>query len=197
LIFLGTAEKYVTGSNNKGNLQMVYEVSTAQDVSNYDYYTIHAYITGTPGDSLYSNGYDLDEVYTLIEGASTSTLYKHGPNTSSSATTYSVDLGFSGSKNGVELNFGLSWTRPREDVTIAKTLVNNYKCEWTADIDDWQNMADYSYTFEPGGTVRVSSTSSYARIWGYGRVKVDKWNESPSTAAYGGLYFYCYPDRVE
>ncbi len=121
--FIGTVADYYYGNGEKGDVSVVYEVSTAQDIGGYDYYAVHAYIDATPGDALYGSKYDADKLRTSIGATASSPnaiLYKTGPNTMSGANTYTVDIGIGGSKDGLEGTGGFSWSRSVPDVDIKK-----------------------------------------------------------------------------
>lgn len=188
--FLGSITDYYVGSE-KGDISVAYEVSTAQEVDNYDYYVVHAYIDATPGDSLYGNKYDADILTTnLHTWTSDAVLYKTAPNTMSNTTSYSVDIDVTSSKDGINGSFNFDKDIP--DVDISKSVKSSSECEWEVDIDDLiASAADNTLSFEPGGTFRVEESNNRLSIVGTTEFVVDAWNESPSTAVYGLTCFYC------
>lgn len=196
--FLGSVTDYYYGSDNKGDVSVAYEVSTAQGVDNYDYYAVHAYIDATPGDSLYGNKYDADVLTTSLKTTTSgATLYKTGPNTLSGTTSYTVDLGFTGSQDGISGSANFSWNRDIPDVDIDKSVKSSTECEWEVDIDDWDSAADDTLSFEPGGTFRVGESNNKLTIYGRTKFTVDAWDESPSTAVSDTTIFYCSDSSVE
>lgn len=196
--FLGSVTDYYTGSSKKGDVSVVYEVYTAQEVSNYDYYVVHAYIDATPGDSLYGNKYDADLLTTSLKTTTSgATLYKTGPNTLTGTNSYTVNVGFSGSQNGISGTAGFSWSGNIPVVDIAKNVKSSSECGWEVDIDDWDSAADSTLSFEPGGTFRVSESNNKLTVFGYTTFTVDAWDESPSTAVSDGTLFYCTSSSVE
>ena len=194
--FLGTIADYYKGSDKKGDVNVVYEVSTVQDIDGYDYYAIHAYIDATPGDALYDSGYDLDELYTSLSALTNATLYKTGPNTKYEAKSYTVDMGIEGSKkDGLTGSFNFSWTKEIPVVDIKKNVLSSTKCEWIVDIDDWDDDADNTLTFEPGGIFRIVNGKELA-VLGNTVLTVDRWNKFPSTALAKSTAFYCIDDSL-
>ena len=194
--FIGSIADFFEGSSNKGTIQVVYEVETAQDISGYDYYLVHAYVDATPGDALYGNGYDLDELSMQISTSTTdAVLYKTGPNTTSGGNTYNVDIGFTGSKDSKEVTINAGWSRDMEDVSISKINDSLNSCSWVVDLNDWEDVADSTYTFEPGGTFRIPNSNGVVKIRGTYSMTVDSSEEPPSEAIsdrYGS--FFCNPN---
>ena len=198
LDFIGTIADAFEGSSNKGNMEVVHEVATAQEVSGYDYYVIHSFIDATPGDALYNNGYDLDAFTArLLSYTTDAFLYKTGPNTMNSATTYNVDIGFTGSKNGAEANFVVGWSRTIPDVNIAKVKDNDASCTWTVNINDWLPAANSTISFEPGGTFRVPESNERLLVTGKYTLTVDCAWDAPSLAIPDATSaFFCESNRV-
>lgn len=197
--FLGSVMDYYYDSDEKGDVSVAYEVSTVQGVDNYDYYVVHGYIDATPGRALYGNKYDADILTTsLSTSTSGANLYKTGPNTLSETTSYTVDIGFTFSKeDGLVGGANFSWDRSIPDVDINKTVKSSKECEWEVDICDWASAAQDTLSFEPGGTFRVAESNNRLSVCGYTEFTVDAWNESPSIATLGFTFFYCSGDTVE
>lgn len=201
--FIGSVADYYygnIGNGKKGDVSVVYEVSTAQDIGGYDYYAVHAYIDAIPGDELYGSKYDADKLRTSIGTTASSPdaiLYKTGPNTMTHATTYTVDIGIGGSSDGLEGAGGFSWSREVPDVNIYKNVKSSSKCEWEVNIKDWGEAADHTLSFEPGGTFRVADYTQKLHVVGNTVFSVDAWNEFPSVAASGYTFFYCSEDEAE
>lgn len=195
--FIGSISDFFEGSKKKGNIEVTYEISTAQNIDSYDYYAVHLFVDATPGDALHHNGYDVDAITSHISSPSSQcTLYKTGPNTTTGATEYSVDIGFSGSQDGTEVSYNVGWTREIPDVNISKLKVSSSECAWDVDVDDRTPPADSTITFEPGGTFRLPASASNININGYHSMMVDSAFELPSQAVAGTSSFYCNADRV-
>lgn len=196
--FIGSISDYYRGSDKKGNIDVTYEVSTAQAIDGYDYYAVHAFIDYTPGGALYNNGYDVDAFSASLSSSSSgSNLYKTGPDTMTGVTTYSVDIGFTGSVDGAEVSYGAGWSRDIPDVTISKVKNSSTKCTWNVDVDDWAKPADNTISFEPGGTFRVKSSNNKLSVLGQNSLTVDNATSLPSTAVSGSTRFYCTANGVE
>lgn len=197
--FIGSVMDYYESSEEKGDVSVAYEVSTIQDISNYDYYIVHGYIDATPGRALYDNGYDADILTTSLRTTTSgATLYKTGPNTLSETTSYTVDVGVTYSKeDGLGGGGNFSWTKTIPIVDINKTVKSSQECEWEVDICDKDDEAEYTLSFEPGGTFRVIDSDNKLSLRGRTKFIVDAWNELPSTAVLASTSFYCFEDRVE
>ena len=196
--YLGSVADYYSSSDQKGDVSVMYEVSTAQGVDHYDYYIVHAYIDATPGRNLYNNGYDVTRLQTGLNSTiSGAVLYKTGPNTTQDTTSYQVDIGFSGTQNdGLSGSASYSWQRSTPSVTISKVVKSTRQCEWEVDIDDWSAAAESTLSFEPGGTFRIAENNNAFTIHGYTQLIVDKWNELPSVAVMDTTSFYCTDDTI-
>ncbi len=127
------------------------------DVSQtYDYYAAHYTVTLEPNSGSFNSGIDVSS--SMDNGY----LLKHGPSTTPSDTTVTVNIGYSASSEGLSFNTGSSWTYTIRDITISNhsSVVNN-KMDIRHNISENSSTGSTTCTVEPGKLVKIDSTNSY------------------------------------
>lgn len=195
--FLGTVDNAFEGDDEMGDLYVTYDVSTAQAVSEKDYYGIHAYIDATPGHAISSNGYLVQEFTTSLSSPSTGArLYKTGPNTTITANDYTVNLGFTGSQSGNSGTFNFGWSGELPGMDISKVVNGSASCSWTVSISNTTTASDSTISFEPGGLFYVEEGYNRLTIESDHSLTVDTIKTNPEEALSASWTFYCDADDV-
>jgi hypothetical protein len=123
--------------------------------------------TSSAGYGLYSSSwYQVDQVVTRssVEGFSSETIIDHGPTSTSSGSTATVNLTAAGPE------VGWSWQLDAVDVIDDYHAINGYG-RWVFDYDRWSNAAEHSYKSEPGARFKntrgnmVINTSHTVDFW--------------------------------
>ncbi len=179
-----------------GYMQISYEVQTLQDTNSRDYYSIHSYITCTPGEALTTQGYDskwvsekmVTQMY-LSTPQTDSMIYKYGPYNAIDTSTYTVSV-------GIDSAPGFSWTKNNTDVDITANVPDKWTPNWTAEFDSLGDARHSTFTFEPGITAYVPQSTTSALFALRNIYTVDSWTTSPVTAVDFTCKLTCLPDRI-
>lgn len=179
-----------------GFMQIAYDVQTLQDSNGKDYYSIHSYITGTPGEALTTQGYESqwvsEKIFTqmyLSLPQTNSMIFKYGPYNAINTSSYSVNV-------AVDSAPGFSWTGNNTDVDVTANVLNSWQVNWEAAFDSLGSARHSTFTFEPGITAWIPSTSSSALFTLANVYTVDSWTTSPVTAVDLTCKLTCYPNRI-
>ena len=146
---IGVASKYMQGLANRGQLRTSYEVYYFAGPDG-DYYPIHGYLYASPEGEYQVNSFST----TLNIFGDNAVLYKHGPSSSTSATTYSVSIT---PKSVSDVSSTYTWSREIPDHKIVTTS-DNYGAYWNLSANV---LSDGEITFEPGGTVKCAAGGNF------------------------------------
>ena len=167
-----------------GRFDASYEVFTVQEYNDRDYYIIKAVINGYPGSDLadtnsnYEEKYQGENMNVVMESTTSSvTVDRYGPETTTSSSTYSVNIGGSFSPDTGLINaWGLSYSRNRENKKITATGSPSLR-EWDVKLSG--SVQKVLCTFEPGITFVCPSNKTAIDVSVTGEYKIDAWDTSP------------------
>lgn len=163
----------------KGKLTVNYDLYTAQNLYDYDYYVIKATLIGKPGCVMYNDGntnyqkkyYGLGMKSKMTASSTGVTVYSSGPSSTVNSNSYSINLGPILQKEASpQFQVILAYTRNISNFDITESTLANSNI-WEVDLngDDKRKQCK----FEPAAAFKCSTVKQYIEVNLYTSYDVD------------------------